>query len=150
MLTKVGHTNPMLICTDCGLPMDQRQSIAMARQRLWGALTLVSMALVSGAMLLLASSYEWRTVERESGRQQEGAAGDGAQAEEKRSLFAPSTLIQPSGMGKAVDGGRAGERARPGDALIPEERSGPAVSSKPNAASTKEQHKQQHADPQEQ
>lgn len=97
MLTKVGHARPMLICTDCGLPLDQRESTAMARQRLWGALTLVGLAMASGAMLLLATMYEWRTTAAGEGSLEptEDASGEGAKKGEAPLLLEPSRLITP-------------------------------------------------------
>lgn len=61
MVTKVGRTTPMLICSDCALPVDQKESAALKRKRLWGAITLLAMAMVSGLMLLLATFNEIRT-----------------------------------------------------------------------------------------
>jgi hypothetical protein len=101
MLTKVGYTKPMLICTDCGLPMDQRESATHTRQRLWGALTLVTMAMVGAAMLLLASMQEMRRagfLEGGSERQTEAQSQEGEKGE-GRVLLEPSPLVdlyQPS------------------------------------------------------
>jgi hypothetical protein len=96
MLTKVGRTTPMLICTDCGLPVDQRESAALKRKRLWGALTLVCMAVMGGAILLLASINEIR---REGGfqdaeRQTEASSEEG-EKDEQRLLLEPSRLVDP-------------------------------------------------------
>lgn len=97
MLTKVGHARPMLICTDCGLPVDQRHSSALARQRLWGALTLVGLALVSAAMLLLATMYEWRATAAKEGALEstEETSGEGAKEEEGPRVLEPSRLVRP-------------------------------------------------------
>jgi hypothetical protein len=108
MVTKVGHARPMLICTDCGLPLDQRETSAMARQRLWGALWLVVMALVSGAILLLAMSYESRLASPldESLERTDAGSDEEAKREKENLLLEPSTLVKPADAGS----GR-GERA---------------------------------------
>jgi hypothetical protein len=107
MLTKVGQARPMLICTDCGLPVDQRESSALARQRLWGALTLVGMAFVSGAMLLLAMMYEWRTTGAQEGSAErtEEASGEGTPKGEERLLLEPSRLLKPQTQASGQEGG---------------------------------------------
>lgn len=61
MVTKVGRAAPMLICTDCGLPVDQRETAELKRKRLWGAVTLISMACMGGVLLLMVSINEMRT-----------------------------------------------------------------------------------------
>jgi hypothetical protein len=76
MLTKVGRTAPMLICTDCGLPLDQRESADLKRKRLWGALTLMTMASMGGVLLLMVSMNELRT----AGRLQITSEGERAKA----------------------------------------------------------------------
>ena len=98
MLTKVGQSQRMLICTDCGQPVDQRESSAMARQRLWGALTLISLTVVSGAMLLLATMYESRNADAVRGSldKPEDASGEEARKGEETFLLEPSTLVKPS------------------------------------------------------
>ena len=98
MITKVGQSQQMLICTDCGQPVDQRESAAMARQRLWGALTLMSLTVVSGAMLLLATMYESRNADAVKGSldKPEDASGEEGKKEEERYLLEPSTLMKTS------------------------------------------------------
>jgi len=98
MLTKVGQSQQMLICTDCGQPVDQRESAAMARQRLWGALTLMSLTVVSGAMLLLATMYESRNADAVKGSldKPEDASGEEAKTNEAPFLLEPSTLMKTS------------------------------------------------------
>jgi hypothetical protein len=104
MVTKVGHARPMLICTDCGQPVDLRETSAMARQRLWGALALVVMALFSGSMLLLASIYESRTAGslEDSLNQAEERSGEERNKEDERMLLDPSNLIKSPGTVKAA------------------------------------------------
>ncbi|MBM5817874.1 MAG: hypothetical protein FJ083_15220 [Cyanobacteria bacterium K_Offshore_surface_m2_239] len=96
MVTKVGHARPMLICTDCGLPVDQRQTSVMARQRLWGALTLVATFLISGSMLLLATIYDTRTAGSLEGSldQAEERSGEEGRKEEEGRLLEPSGLVK--------------------------------------------------------
>lgn len=95
MVTKVGRSHPMLICSDCGLPVDDRQTSQLARQRLWGALTLVTMAFVSFAMLLLATLYEWRTAGalKDGGEQRGESSGEKEERREERALLEPSGLM---------------------------------------------------------
>ncbi len=97
MVTKVGHAHPMLICTDCGLPVDQRETSVMARQKLWGALALVTMFLISGSMLLLASIYESRTAGflEESLEKADDRSKEEGNNEEERVLLEPSGLVKP-------------------------------------------------------
>jgi hypothetical protein len=113
MLTKVGQSQRMLICTDCGQPVDQRESSAMARQRLWGALTLISLTVVSGAMLLLATMYESRNADAVKGSldKPEDASGEEAKKGEETFLLEPSTLMNPSarGFSETRRGSDAGE-----------------------------------------
>lgn len=111
MITKVGRTTPMLICTDCGLPMDQRETATLSRQRLSGAFALLAMALVAGAMVLLASVNEMRRareLEAAPGSQTEASAEEGSQ--EERILMEPSTLMEPNRRSPQ----RVGTTAEPG------------------------------------
>lgn len=64
MITKVGRATPMLICTDCGQPVDQRECAVLKRKRLWGAITLMGMACIGGSMFLLSFVNEIRTAGR--------------------------------------------------------------------------------------
>jgi hypothetical protein len=128
MLTKVGRTHPMLICTDCGQPVDQRESASLARKRLWGAFTLVGLTLVSGAVLWLASIEERRlaTSPEEASEQRAEAGGEGeARGEERATLMEPSALMRSTrttaeapGRGaeaRAHGQERAGAEARAGE-----------------------------------
>jgi hypothetical protein len=134
MITKVGHARPMLICTDCGLPVDQRESIAMARQRFWGALTLMGMALISGAMLLLATIYEYRmagSMEGSLDRPEDGSEKEGKK-DETRILLEPSGLVKPasrepaSGETPRFSGTKPGSDAREGQAAPTPKAPGPS------------------------
>ncbi|MFM7169925.1 MAG: hypothetical protein ACKOYH_03595 [Cyanobium sp.] len=89
MVTKVGRSAPMLICTDCGLPVDQRETAELKRKRLWGAVTLISMACMGGVLLLMVSINEMRTAgqlhvtpegekeSKEKGGEKSGSLGPG-------------------------------------------------------------------------
>jgi hypothetical protein len=89
MLTKVGRTHPMLICTDCGLPVDQREAASLSRQRLVAASSLLVMALVGGALLSLASLNEARREGAETIQREEAAEAQG----ENSPLLEPSALV---------------------------------------------------------
>jgi len=162
MLTKGGPAQRLLICTDCSLPVDDRESSLMARQRLWGGLTLVGMALLSAAMFLLANMYERRTagtVEGALERQAESAGGEGGdENNEQRALFEPSGLVKPrapeqltapkgegvvSGGARGAPGATGSEQpagasvsAKPERATVSTKQDGATVSSKPEATST--------------
>jgi hypothetical protein len=107
MIAKVGRTTPMLICTDCGHPVDQRESAAIKRKRLWGALTLVGMAVVGGAILLLASINEIR---REGGGQDAERQTE-ASSEEGEKVLEPSWLVDEQPL--AADRGKVPPAATP-------------------------------------
>lgn len=131
MLTKVGRTHPMLICTDCGLPVDQRESAALKRKRLWGALTISGMACLGGAMLLLASINEMR---REGGLEavessSESSSQDGEKEEGGR-------LLEPSGL---VDlRAPSSDQPKSSPAVTPMKGPGIKVSAKPGAVAAQE------------
>ncbi len=134
MLTKVGRTNPMLICTDCGLPIDQRKTAILGRQRLWGAVTLVVMAMVGSAMLLLASIKEMRQAEflDAISEDQTEESSQAREKEERRIFWQSSPLVdltQPSLSG-------------PGAPLAPAAESR-AVSTESGARSSQERNKRQ-------
>lgn len=109
MVTKVGHARPMLICTDCGLPLDQRDTAAIGRRRLWGALWLVAMALMSVAMMLLAMSYESRRVNplEDSLERADDGSGEAAKRERDDPLMEFSKLMGP---GSSREGEAPAER----------------------------------------
>jgi hypothetical protein len=93
MLTKVGRSTPMLICTDCGLPVDHRETAELKRKRLWGALTLMSMACMSGILLLMVSMNELRT----AGRLQitsQGESAKGGRSGESGAYFHPGGVVK--------------------------------------------------------
>lgn len=93
MLTKVGHASPMLICTDCGLPADQRETADLKRKRLWGALTLLTMACMGGVLLLMVSMNEMRTARRLQ-ITSEGERAKGERSHEGGAYFHPGGVVQ--------------------------------------------------------
>ncbi len=83
----------MLICTDCGLPVDHRETAELKRKRLWGALTLMSMACMSGILLLMVSMNELRT----AGRLQitsQGESAKGGRTGESGAYFHPGGVVK--------------------------------------------------------
>jgi hypothetical protein len=137
MIAKVGRTHPMLICTDCGLPMDQRETRALARQRLWNAITLTVMATVGGAMALLATINEARTSRPLDDGWDRKEEGESDARGEKTNPF----LLEPSGLSERLERPevRPPERARLGSV------GGTAVSTskKPAAAASQQEPKHQ-------
>lgn len=94
MLTKVGRTHPMLICTDCGQPVDQLASSSLARKRIRGALSLLGLAAVGCGVFLLASMEEWRTAS--TPEPEEAAPRDQAEPGARPpGLLEPSRLVRP-------------------------------------------------------
>jgi hypothetical protein len=128
MIAKVGRTHPMLICTDCGLPMDQRESKDLARRRLWSAITLTILATVGGAMALLAAMNDVRTAHplEESTERKEG--GEREERGDEKSLF----LIGPSGLTEE-DSNRRPTRLKSRQGQDPGDVSNSSVAPKPVA-----------------
>lgn len=83
-LTKVGRQPTMLICVDCGAPVDDRAHSQNRRQRLVAAATLCSFALAGGLIFTITelnrSGGELELVNMEeeggSGEEQEGGGGE--------------------------------------------------------------------------
>jgi hypothetical protein len=93
MITKVGRSAPMLICTDCGLPVDPQESAESRRKHVWGYITLVGLASIGGAMFLLASMNEMRTTGRleipsEGEKEKESRSSEGG------GYFHPGGIVQ--------------------------------------------------------
>jgi hypothetical protein len=55
MVTMVGRRGNLLICCDCGVPVENLQGQLQHRQRLYAALALISLTLVGGMIFLLAA-----------------------------------------------------------------------------------------------
>ncbi len=98
MVTKVGRGGNLLICSDCGVPVEQRQGQLDIRQRLFGALALIGLTLVGGMIFFLAAMEERlaskinQSGQRESG----GVKGEGDQRLRDPALVAPDPKPIPS------------------------------------------------------
>ncbi|MGA1302718.1 MAG: hypothetical protein ACO3ZD_01615 [Cyanobium sp.] len=93
MLTKVGRTSPMLICTDCGQPVNQRETADRKRKHLWGALTLLTMACMGGVLLLMVSMSEMRTA-RKLQITSDGERAKGGRSHESGAYFHPGGVVK--------------------------------------------------------
>jgi hypothetical protein len=91
MVTKVGRRGNLLICSDCGVPVEIRQGQLQHRQRLYSALALIGLTLVGGMIFVLAAMEERlvpggpRTDQREGG----GEKGQESQRLPEPALLAP-------------------------------------------------------------
>jgi len=89
MVTKVGRGGNLLICSDCGVPVEKRQGRLDTRQRLFGALALIGLTLVGGMIFFLAAMEERLTRKiNQSGLQESGAV----KGEEDRRLPDPALM----------------------------------------------------------
>jgi hypothetical protein len=91
MVTKVGRRGNLLICSDCGVPVENLQGQLQHRQRLYAALALISLTLVGGMIFLLAAMEErlapWAT--------QTGQSEGGAQNGDERPRLPEPALLAP-------------------------------------------------------
>jgi hypothetical protein len=91
MVTKVGRRGNLLICSDCGVPVENLQGQLQHRQRLYAALALSSLTLVGGMIFLLAAMEErlapWAT--------QTGQSEGGAQNGNVRPRLPEPALLAP-------------------------------------------------------
>ncbi|MEB3305203.1 MAG: hypothetical protein VKL58_03200 [Cyanobacteriota bacterium] len=94
MLTKVGRASPMLICTDCGLPVDQRHTADLNRKHFWGGLTLMTLASMGGVLLLMATMNEMRTARRLQITSEAERAKAGRSHEGDKAYFHPGGVVQ--------------------------------------------------------
>ena len=91
MVTKVGRGGNLLICSDCGVPVENLQGQLQHRQRLYAALALLSLTLVGGMVFLLAAMEDrlapWasQTGQRQGG----GQNGNQSQRLPEPALLAP-------------------------------------------------------------
>jgi hypothetical protein len=98
MVTKVGRGGNLLICSDCGVPVEQRQGQLEHRQRLYGALALIGLSLVGGMIYFLAAMEErlapkaTQTGQRESGTEK----GEEGQRLPEPALLAPDPKPTPA------------------------------------------------------
>lgn len=130
MVTKVGRSTPMLICSDCGLPVDQRETAVEKRKRLLGAITLVGMAALGGSVLLLASMNEMRTAGRIDGAdlREDTSREEGGEGEQ--ALPEPSGLVDLLAPTPKQAGRLPGAKAGQGKSV--------SVSAKPGAVEAQE------------
>jgi hypothetical protein len=89
MVTKVGRRGNLLICSDCGVPVENIQGQRQHRQRLYASLGLIGLTLLGGMIFVLASMEE-RLAPRaaQTGQRQGGAA----KAEQSQRLPGPALL----------------------------------------------------------
>ena len=89
MVTKVGGRGNLLICSDCGVPVENLQGQQQHRQRLYAALALLCLTLVGGMVFLLAAMEDrlapWAT---QTGQ----IEGDGQNGDESPRLPEPALL----------------------------------------------------------
>jgi hypothetical protein len=91
MVTMVGRRGNLLICCDCGVPVENLQGQLQHRQRLYAALALISLTLVGGMIFLLAAMDDrlapWAT--------QTGQSEDSAQNGDERQRLPEPALLAP-------------------------------------------------------
>jgi hypothetical protein len=89
MVTKVGRRGNLLICSDCGVPVENLEGQLQHRQRLYAALALICLTLVGGMVFVLAAMEErlapWAT---QTGQR----LGDGQNRDQSPRLPAPALL----------------------------------------------------------
>jgi hypothetical protein len=91
MVTMVGRRGNLLICCDCGVPVENLQGQLQHRQRLYAALALISLTLVGGMIFLLAAMDDrlvpWAT--------QTGQSEGGPQNGDERQRLPEPALLAP-------------------------------------------------------
>ena len=91
MVTMVGRRGNLLICCDCGVPVENLQGQLQHRQRLYAALALISLTLVGGMIFLLAAMDDrlapWAT--------QTGQSEGGTQSGNERQRLPEPALLAP-------------------------------------------------------
>ena len=104
MVTKVGRGGNLLICSDCGVPVENIQGQLQHRQRLYAALALICLTLVGGMIFLLAAMEErlapWATQAGEN----EGGSEKGEESLRlpEPALLAPDPKPSPSSSRQAL------------------------------------------------
>lgn len=87
----VGRRGNLLICCDCGVPVENLQGQLQHRQRLYAALALISLTLVGGMIFLLAAMDDrlapWAT--------QTGQSEGGTQSGDERQRLPEPALLAP-------------------------------------------------------
>jgi len=104
MVTKVGRGGNLLICSDCGVPVEKRQGQLDTRQRLFGALALIGLTLVGGMIFFLAAMEEQLARKsNQSGQPESGAVkGEEAKRLQDPALLAPDPKPIPSIISPAI------------------------------------------------
>lgn len=114
MVTKVGRKGNLLICSDCGVPVENIQGQEQHRQRLYAALALIGLTLVGGMIFVLAAMEE-RLAPRatQTGQGQGGAEkGEASKWLPEPALLAPDSkptpsITRPAASTKAASSGSA-------------------------------------------
>ena len=91
MVTMVGRRGNLLICSDCGVAVENIQGQLQHRQRLYAALALIGLTLV-GAMIFVLAAMEERLapMATQTGQRQGGAEkGEQSQRLPEPALLAP-------------------------------------------------------------
>lgn len=76
MVTKVGRRGQLLICSDCGRPVEKREVQLDNRRRLYGALCLIGLSLAGGMIFFLAAMDERLAPGAFPGGQRDAGAGN--------------------------------------------------------------------------
>jgi len=128
MVTKVGRGGNLLICSDCGVPVEKRQGQLEHRQRLYGALALVGLSLV-GTMIFFLASMEERLPPKtiQTGQRESGAEkGEEGQRLPDPALLAPDpkpspATSHPTALSKPTTSEHAKEQdhGQPNDSTLP-------------------------------
>ena len=98
MVTKVGRGGNLLICSDCGVPVANREGQLQHRQRLYAALSLICLTLVGGMIFVLAAMEERLAPWASQTGQREGGAQNGEESLRlpEPALLAPDPKPTPS------------------------------------------------------
>jgi hypothetical protein len=104
MVTKVGRGGNLLICSDCGVPVEKLQGQLEHRQRLYGALALIGLSLVGGMIFFLAAMEERLAPDVTKTGQREGGAEKGEKGQRllEPALLAPDPEPSPATSHPAV------------------------------------------------
>jgi hypothetical protein len=95
MVTKVGRRGHLLICSDCGRPVEKREQQLDNRRRLYGALSLIGLSLAGGMIFFLASMDERLA----PGGSPSSERGKGSEANEEGQRLPEPALLAPEATG---------------------------------------------------